>query len=284
MSADARTVVITGASSGIGQACAVHLDALGWRVFAGVRRDVDGDALQREASERLTPIRLDLTDGDSVRGAIQLISGAVENDGLDGLVNNAGIAYGGPVEYLDLARLRETFEVNFFGLLALTKGLIPLLRRTHGRIIMMSSISGMAAAPFLSPYSSSKFAVEALSDALRLELQPWGIKVIVMQPGGIDTPIWDKGRATLSTLFGDESGEGRRLYGDMLDSMSGMIRPHGSPAADVARAVAQALSSHEPRTRYRIGLDGKLAGVFRHAPDSLRDAFFRARMRRGKRH
>jgi len=275
-----RSVVITGASTGIGRACALHLDGLGWQVFAGVRKDADGEALKAEASERLTPILLDVTDAESIRAARAAVEDAVQATGLTGLVNNAGVAYGGPIEYLDLAELREAFEVNFFGLVAVTQALLPLLRAGHGRIVNMSSMSGLVASPFLSPYSTSKFAVEALSDALRVELAPWDLHVAVIEPGAIRTAIWTKGADTIQRIIDQAPPEGLKLYGDIAEATKRGLRPHGVPPREVARAVEQALTAARPKTRYLVGADARIAAAFRRSPDRIRDAFFLRQLKR----
>ena len=277
----ASTVVITGASSGIGRACAIHMGKRGWRVFAGVRRRVDADSLLQEAPESLTPILLDVTDPASIRAAAHLVAEAVGPAGLGGLVNNAGIAYGGPVETLELEEVRRLFDVNFFGLIAVTQAFLPLLRRGRGRIVNMSSISGMVASPFLSPYTSSKWALEALSDAMRVELHPWGIKVSVIQPGAIDTPIWNKGRETADRMMANVPPELREMNSLMLERLMSGLRPHGLSAEHVAQAVSHALTSKRPRTRYHVGAGVLAVDFFRRWPDRWRDAFFLARLRRG---
>ena len=173
-------VVVTGASSGIGRACALHLAALGLQVFAGVRRAEDGAALQAASSARLTPMLLDVADETSIRAATDTITAAVGEAGLAGLVNNAGIGVAGPLEFLPLAEFRTQLEVNVTGQLAVTQALLPLLRQGRGRIVNMGSIGGRIAAPFVGPYSASKFALEALTDALRMELRPWGLHVAIV--------------------------------------------------------------------------------------------------------
>ncbi|MGD9126638.1 MAG: SDR family NAD(P)-dependent oxidoreductase, partial [Planctomycetia bacterium] len=176
------TVLITGASTGIGAACAIELDRRGWHVFAGVRREEDAKALQDKASERLTPVMLDVTIPEQITQAIQTIETTVGDQGLNGLVNNAGIAIGGPLEAVSDELLRKQLDVNVFGAIAVTRTAMPLLRRGQGRIVMMGSISGRIAVPFLSPYAMSKFALEALSDSLRNEVYRWGLRVSLVEP------------------------------------------------------------------------------------------------------
>jgi NAD(P)-dependent dehydrogenase (short-subunit alcohol dehydrogenase family) len=272
-----RSVLITGASTGIGRACAVHMDRLGWRVFAGIRQESDAASLRSEGSERLIPALLDVADAASIRDASTAVDAALGADGLSGLINNAGVAFGGPIEYLDLDEMRRTFEVNFFGLIAVTQAVLPLLRRGHGRIVNMSSISGWIAAPFLSPYNTSKFALEALSDALRVELHPWDIRVAVIEPGAIHTPIWDKGKATARDLLDNAPAASRSLYGKAMQRFVDSLGAHGIQAEVVARAAAHALTSRSPKTRYAIGPDAAAVRLFRFLPDRLRDRFFLSR-------
>ncbi len=170
-------IVITGASSGIGEACALYLDGLGCRVFAGVRNPVDGESLKAKASARLMPVLLDVTDVASIDRAVETVKAAV---GMAGLVNTAGIGGGGPLEVVPPAELRKVLEVNVVGPVAVTQAFLPLLRLGRGRIVNMGSIAGLAATPFIGPYSASKFALEALTDAMRLELRPWGIHVSIV--------------------------------------------------------------------------------------------------------
>jgi NAD(P)-dependent dehydrogenase (short-subunit alcohol dehydrogenase family) len=265
------SVVITGASTGIGRACALHMDRLGWVVFAGVRKESDGASLRSEASERLAPIPLDVTDADSIHNALQRVTAAVGASGLSGLVNNAGIPYGGPVEYLALDEVRRLFEVNYFGVIAVTQAFLPLLRTARGRIVNMSSVGGMVSTPFVSPYSSSKFALEALTDSLRVELQPWHIEVSSIQPGAIDTPIWNKAGDVLQDLVQEVPPEGLSLYGDAIHGMQPRYVRHGISTDAVAKAVAHALSSPHPKTRYAIATEGFIVRLFRWLPDRLRD-------------
>lgn len=273
-----HSLLITGASSGIGRACVLHMDRLGWRVFAGVRREADADSLRAESSGGLTPLLLDVTDSKSVKEAMQVVDKSVGEAGLSGLVNNAGVPYGGPIEYLNVNEVRHVFEVNYFGVIAVTQAFIPLLRCARGRIINMSSISGLTSSPFLSPYSTSKFALEALSDSLRVELSPWGIKVAVIEPGPIATPIWNKAGDVIQNLVEGASPEGLRLYGGLYGAMAGLFETHGIPAEEVAKAVAHALTARRPKTRYAVGTNAGSVRLFRLLPDRLRDRLIRAGM------
>jgi len=270
-----NTVVITGASTGIGRACTLHMDGLGFRVFAGIRNSADGEALQEAASSRLRPIYLDVTDGESIHAAADTIKDACGTRGLSGLVNNAGIVIAGPLEFLPLDFLRSQLETNVVGQIAVTQALLALLRCARGRIVNMSSVSGRVAAPMLGPYSASKFALEALSDSMRLELRPWEISVSVVEPGPIATPIWNKTRTLTRTMLAKLPPQAQQLYGPTIKAVGewerGMTGNMPSPQV-VARAVEHALTSRRPRTRYRIGKAAIVADmVARFAPDRLRD-------------
>ena len=266
-----KSVVITGASTGIGRACTLHMDRLGWRVFAGIRNESDAAWLRKECSPLLSTLFLDVTNLESVEAAAQVVDEAVGESGLTGLINNAGIPYGGPVEFLDLDKVRALFEVNFFGVISVTQAFLPLLRLGRGRILNVSSINGLISAPFISPYSSGKFALEALSDSMRIELHPWGIDVALLEPGAIATPIWDKGADVLKSLLEQTPPKKFRLYGTVVARLEGLFRQHGIPPGEVAKAAAHALTSHRPKTRYVIGPDAVLIFFLKHLPDRLRD-------------
>ncbi len=276
-----KAVVVTGASTGIGRACALHLDDLGFRVFAGVRKQTDAEILQQKASDQLTPIFIDVTKTDTIASAVQTVSAGVGETGLNGLVNNAGIATGGPLEFLPIPELRRQLEINVIGQIAVTQAFLPLLRQGAlqrqgaGRIINMSSISGRVAMPFIGPYAASKFSLEALTDSLRVELQPWGIEVISIQPGAIATPIWDKAETKAEELAGNFPPEANFLYGPRLVAARRRIAnagQHGIPAEEVARVVAKALTAKRPKTRYLIGRNAKIAALLvKLLPDRLRD-------------
>jgi NAD(P)-dependent dehydrogenase (short-subunit alcohol dehydrogenase family) len=256
------SVVISGASTGIGRACALHLHELGWRVFAGVRKVRDGEALAEAAgSDRLVPILLDVVDDEGVRDAAETVGRAVGDDGLQGLVNNAGIAVGGPIEFVPIDDLRRQFEVNVFGLVRTTQAFLSLIRTGGGRVVNMSSQGGKLSAPFFGPYCASKFAVEAVSDSLRRELKPWGLHVAVVEPGAIDTPIWGKGDEDYAAIDATLSPKARTLYGEGLKGLRRRLddsAARGIPPIHVARAVAHALISPRPKIRYPVGSDAKV--------------------------
>jgi NAD(P)-dependent dehydrogenase (short-subunit alcohol dehydrogenase family) len=266
-------VVVTGSSTGIGRACVLHLDRLGFRVFGGVRRDEDAESLRAETTERFEPLILDVTDPDQIREAAERVTQGTEP--LAGLVNNAGIGVGGPLELLPVDDFRHQIEVNLIGQVAVSKAFIPALRRARGRIVFISSIGGRIATPFMSPYHASKFGIEAVGDVLRQELRPSGIQVSIVEPGSIATPIWDKGKATAQAVRADLSGEGRELYGDALARAEERLQQtarRGAPPEKVARVVADALTASRPRTRYLVGGDARVtAALAKLVPDRLRD-------------
>ena len=249
-------VVITGASSGIGEACALHLERLGFTVFAGIRNEKDRDALVQGSEGRITPIAVEVTDPVSVAAAAELVARSVGSAGLHGLVNNAGIAVGGPLEFLPLGEIRRQFEVNVLGQIAVTQAFLPLLRAARGRIVNMSSIAGRAGFPYIGPYSASKYALEALSDALRMELLPWGISVSVVEPGDVATPIWKKSLAAAQRTAEGFPARALDLYGPAMDAAiraSEKAAAAGFPPGLVARAVEHALAAAHPKTRYLVG-------------------------------
>jgi len=267
------SLLITGASTGIGRACAYYLDEMGYQVFAGVRQLSDGEALKSQASDRLTPVLLDVTDEGTIARALRQVQDGV-GSGLVGLVNNAGIAAAAPLEFIPLDVLRRQMEVNVIGQVAVTQAFLPLLRQSVGRVVFISSISGRVASPLLGPYAASKFALEALADTLRRELYPWGLKVSVVEPGRVDTPIWEKSVAAADGLVERLPAEAHALYGAMFArNRLSALRPYrGAPVEAVARAVAHALTSRRPKTRYLVGRDARLVAPFlRLLPDWLLD-------------
>ena len=271
-----RSVLVTGASSGIGRACAALLARRGWRVFAGVRRDADAHRLAA-SSRRVHPLHLDVTDQASVAAAARSLRASVGDAGLQGLVNNAGISVQGPVEHLALDALRRQLEVNVIGQVAVTQATLPLLRAGRGRIVMMSSIAGRTTAiPLLSPYFASKAALEALAEGLRLELRGEGIPVSLVEPGPIATAIWTKGDATVDPLVDGLSAEARRRYLPMIERVRALATragERGLAPERVARAVERALTARRPRLRYVVGGEARVrAWLEPWAPQAARDA------------
>jgi NAD(P)-dependent dehydrogenase (short-subunit alcohol dehydrogenase family) len=254
-------VVVTGASTGIGRATALLLDARGYRVFAGVRKDADARELSQDGSDRLTPVTLDVTDPDQIASARRQVAEAVGDQGLSGLVNNAGVGGGGPIEFMPLEELRRTLEINLIGQVAVTQAFIPLIRRAKGTIVFIASIGGRVASPFMSPYNTSKFAIEALGESLRHELRPWEIDVAVVEPGSIDTEIWSKGSEQLREQVEEMPEDARRLYGRQITRFGEVINETASRGISpdkVAEVVHKAISSDNPRHRYLVGTDAKI--------------------------
>ncbi len=276
---DRGAVVVTGASTGIGEACALRLDGMGFSVFAGVRREADGNALEQKASGRLTPVFIDVADEVSIASAAETVSTAVGDAGLAGLVNNAGIAVPAPIELVPLDALRRQLEVNVIGQVSVTQAFLPLVRKAQGRIVNMGSIAGRLAIPFLGPYCMSKFAMEALTDSLRVELRPWGIKVSLVEPGRISTPIWGKGIATGRGLMKDRPNT---LYGPLAAAIEGAVSKadgRGIHPDKVAEVVAHALTSRRPKTRYLVGLDAHIQATLANlVPDWLLDGLIMRQM------
>jgi NAD(P)-dependent dehydrogenase (short-subunit alcohol dehydrogenase family) len=254
-----RSVLVTGASSGIGRATALRLDRSDWKVFAGVRREEDAEALRGDASERLAPVLLDVTEPEQIGAAAERIR--QESDGgLDGLVNNAGVAVPAPLETVPLEDLRHQLEVNLIAYVAVTQAMLEEIRRAEGRVVFLSSIGGRVAFPFGGPYHASKFATEAIGDVFRQELRPWGLRVSLVEPGSIDTPIWERGQRKGEEIEA-KAPRTSLLYGAALERFRKVIEDtaeRGIAPEKVAAAVAHALESPRPKSRYLVGLDAKL--------------------------
>jgi NAD(P)-dependent dehydrogenase (short-subunit alcohol dehydrogenase family) len=267
-------VLVTGASTGIGKTCALHFGWLGFQVFAGVRKPEDGDALKKEANGNIIPVILDVTNAASIAAAYNQISEIVGEKGLVGLINNAGVAVFGPIEFLELDELRRQMEINVIGLVAVTQKFLPLIRQARGRIVNIGSISGKNALPLLAPYAASKFAVEAITDALRMELMPWNIKVSVIEPGAVKTPIWQKAQQESSAYLEKLPPEGHARYGKLITAMQKITRgmdKNAMPASEVVEAVDHALTAKNPKTRYPVGREAKATLFFLKVPDKWRD-------------
>jgi NAD(P)-dependent dehydrogenase (short-subunit alcohol dehydrogenase family) len=267
----APLALVTGASTGIGRACAIHLGALGYEVLAGVRSESD-------APPGTEPVRLDVTSAADI-AAVAVRTG----DTLAALVNNAGIAITGPVEGVPVEEWRRQIEVNFLGQVAVTRALLPALLRARGRVVNLSSIGGRVAGPLFGPYSASKFALEAMTDSLRREVAQFGVRVVSVEPGGIATPIWDKGTADAVRLIGEMPEETRERYGRLIAAVrreAENAARDGLPPEAVAEVVGRALLARRPRTRYVVGRKARVqAALARLLPDRAFDALIARALR-----
>ena len=261
MSDHKGTVVVTGASTGIGRATALRLAQGGFTVYGGVRKPEDGEALEGAAAGDLRALRIDVTDQEQIRSAAEAVSEAAAGAGIAGLVNNAGIVIGGPMEFIPLDDLRRQLEVNLIGQVAVTQAFMSGLRRARGRIVNVASVGGRVGTPFIGPYNASKFALEGISEALRIELRPWGIDVCLIEPGRVATEIYDKGAATATAVRERMPDEGEALYGDAFDAILkrfGKARERGIDPERVAKAIEHALTARRPKSRYLIGRDARI--------------------------
>ena len=267
-------VLLTGASRGIGRATALRLARAGWTVYATVRSAADGEELAAEAGgAAVHPLQLEVTSDEQIAAL-----DAALPERLDAIVNNAGIVVSGPLETLSAADLREQFDVNVVGAVALTNLVLPRLRASRGRIVFVSSLSGVISTPMTGAYNASKFALEAIADAWRLELRPWGVKVILVEPAMTDTDLWRKAPETLEAEAAEMSAEHRELYAEHLDGMRKTVprmQKMAKPVDTVAAAIEKALTAARPRARYPVGADVRvqaaLSGV---TPDRVKDAAF----------
>jgi NAD(P)-dependent dehydrogenase (short-subunit alcohol dehydrogenase family) len=266
-----KTVFITGASSGIGEACAIRLDKEGFHVFAGIFPDEsDGAKLKGKTSERLTPVLIDVTDAQSISSARETVARSVGASGLSGLVNCAGVPGIGPIEFFPIDAAKRVFDVNFFGAMAVTQTFLPMLRSTTGRIVNISSDGGLISFPFGGPYCFSKFALEAFSDSLRVELKPWEISVSVVEPGNVQTNIWGRASAEVGNQAKQLPAEAYEMYRAAYDHWSG-LKVQGIPPDRVAKAVLHALTAKRPKTRYVVGPDARVVSFVARLPDRIRD-------------
>lgn len=268
------TVLVTGAARGIGRATALRLARAGFEVLAGVRRPDDGEALAAEAGSRVTPVVLDITDPKHLAGL-----DAALPERLDGVVNNAGIVVGGALETLSLDELRQQLEVNVVGQVAVTQAVLPRLRASRGRIVFVSSLSGHIVTPLTGAYNASKFAIEAVADAFRMELHPWGIDVVVVEPAQTDTDMWRGADAEAERAASSLSPEHRLLYAEHIAGMMRAIpksQKLAQPADGVAATIHKALTARRPRPRYVVGLGPRAQlAVARRTPTRLLDAALR---------
>jgi NAD(P)-dependent dehydrogenase (short-subunit alcohol dehydrogenase family) len=270
-----RTVVITGASSGIGRASALLMAREGFEVFAGVRREGDGSRLKAEGGTGINPVRIDVTDEASILAAANEVGARLGERGLDGLVNVAGIGTSGPIEFVTQDDLRRIFDVNVFGQVAVIQAFMPMLLEARGRIVNISSVGAHIAIPFGGALTASKGAFGLLSDSLRMELSGFGVRVSVIEPGAIRTPAVDKTLGDVEEVIKGLPPDGARRYGDMLRQFTKRAHARESNGSDpevVARSVLEALTARRPRARYVVGKDSRVLTVLpRVLPDGVLD-------------
>jgi NAD(P)-dependent dehydrogenase (short-subunit alcohol dehydrogenase family) len=268
------SVLVTGASRGIGRSIVTHLAANGWDVIAAVRNDQDAAAITAADPQRISSVILDVTDPEQV--------GALDNslpERLDAVVNNAGIVVGGPIEAVAPSELRRQFEVNVIGPVAVTQVVLPRLRRSHGRVLFISSINGKLAFPLIGAYCASKFAIEGAADALRMELKPWNIAVIVIEPAQTDTDIWRTADTLVDETAAAMTSEQRALYAKHVTGLRRSIplsQRLAGPPEKVAAVVQEALTARRPRSRYVVGIAPKLQlRLMANLPAAARDSILR---------
>ena len=270
-----KSIVITGASSGIGRATALRLARSGWRVFAAVRKEADATAVKAAAEGALETVQLDVTDAGSIAAAARDVATRLGGRGLDALFNNAGIGVIFPTEYGSLDALRNIYEINLFGQIAVIQAFLPLVRAAKGRIINTGSVGDHVAPPFVGALSSSKAAFASMSAALRLELRPQGIHVCVIEPGSISTPAVEKTLGGVERTLADMPATGADLYGTAMRRMARAFmktEQEGSHPEAVAAVVERALTDRNPRPRYAAGKSSrKLALLARFLPEKLVD-------------
>jgi NAD(P)-dependent dehydrogenase (short-subunit alcohol dehydrogenase family) len=251
-----KTIFITGTNSGIGLATARRFDILGWRVIAGVLPSDDTSELRANLSDNAYIIDIDITQAGDISKARQTIGKIIGDDGLHGLVNNAGIAVTGPIEALPMEAIRQQFEVNFFGHVAMTQALLPAIRQAKGRIVNITSILGRVTVPFSAPYCASKYAMEAYSDSLRMELMPDGIEVIIIEPTIIGTNIWTKQQTWQDEMMSELPPQQQAKYENRLKILRTTTDEQASLGESpdiIADTIQHAMTSKRPKARYTVG-------------------------------
>lgn len=274
-----ESIVVTGASTGIGYATALRLAESGALVFAGVRKESDRERMST-VHPNIRPIILDVTVPADATRAIDTVRAS--GTALRAVVNNAGIAVPGPLEFLPVEALRHQLEVNVIGPMALTQAALPLLRETSGRVVFIGSIAGRLSAPFVGPYSASKSALASLADALRQELASFGISVSLLEFASVKTPIWQKGRAEKDRLIESMPPEAMNYYGTMVDAIVKQTQREEHEGMDpvvIANVVLKAIQSPRPRERYVIGRKAHIQSIAAILPARTRDALVKRVMR-----
>ena len=268
------TALVTGASRGIGRGIVEHLAARGWDVIAGVRSQQDADAVTKLDPQRVSSVILDVTSADDIAALEQSLP-----EQLDAVVNNAGIAVGGAMETLSPEEWRKQLEINVIGALAVTQAALPRLRKSRGRIVLISSVNGRLSMPLVGAYAASKFALEAAADALRMELKPWKIGVVVVEPAQTDTDMWRTADTMVEDLEASLSPEHRGLYAKHIAGFKKMIpvsQKLAVPTEKVSAVVEEALTAKRPRARYIVGLGPKAqVALMSVMPTKMRDIVLR---------
>ena len=274
MNTNNKTILITGASTGIGKATAVYLDELGFKVYAGVRKTADAQALKHEGSDQLQPVFLDVAEQTTIKETVELIESETGGE-LYGLVNNAGLSLNGPLELLPFADIQQLFQVNVLGLLAVTQAMLPFIRKSQGRIVNISSGHGLLAIPDKSAYAASKFAVQAISDSLRVELLPFGVSVANIVVGKVETAVLDKIINNREKMMAAAPPDVLTLYMPLIEYFDKEVKDiPGIPALDVAHVIADALTAESPKSQYLIGPGAKKMKNLAKFPPGLRDKMF----------
>ena len=272
--------IITGASSGIGAAAAHELARRGFHVLAGVRRDRDADAIRGPGIE---PLIIDITNPDHIRALATRVDGDPKGRAVRALVNNAAVAVNAPVEVFGIDEWRHLFEVNLFGHIAITQTLLPALIRSKGRVINISSVGGRIAMATYGPYAGAKFALEAVSDSLRREIAPFGVQVVVVEPGAVRTEMAGRAIAAAHELASTMTPEQSQRYGELVQAINvqtASFTKSGLPADAAAKVIAKAVTARKPRTRYTIGHDAALLTLLaRILPDRILDRIFAGALR-----
>ncbi len=268
-------IVITGASTGMGEYCALGLAQRGYRVFAGVRKAADGEDLRKRASGQLEPLIIDVVNEAQVHEAAKTVERALGGEPLLALWNNAGITVNGPLEFMPLNDLRRQLEVNVVGQVAATQAFLPMIRKSKGRILITGSIGGFFTTPMLIPYCMSKYAMEAMADGLRRELRPFDVQVVLLEPGGIKSKIWEKGISESEIFLKNAPPQMMEVYGWLIKALQRvapqMEKGSKSPQ-EVLDCVIHALESPRPKTRYRMGANSTAQKIISKLPDRVQDA------------
>jgi len=271
MTTSKQPIVITGASTGIGKATALHLDQLGFEVFASVRKEADLESLKKAGSNRLTPIILDVTDSDTIESAVDTVAKATPG-GVFSLINNAGLSLNGPLELVPTDEMKRLLDVNVLGVLTTTRAFLPLLRERKGSIINISSGHGLLAIPDKSVYAASKFALQAISDSLRVELKPFGVSVSCVVVGKVETAVLGKIVSDRERMIAAAGPELASLYSPLLEFFDKEVKGiPGIEPIEVAMVVASALTAKRPKARYLIGPGAKKMKNLARLPVGFRD-------------